>query len=334
MKAGLILSAVVISAADPFAVYANNAPAHNPKLSRYINSLNVGWTASEEPHPLFSNRTFGDAKLLMGTRRGGPKLPPKSYPQTFSVPDSFDSRKQWPNCPTISEIRDQSSCGSCWAFGAAESMSDRFCTYFGDKSPHYRTIRLAAGDLMSCCDSCGNGCHGGFPEAAWNYWVHNGLVDNMCTPYPFPSCAHHTTSPKYEPCPSSIYPTPSCPTSCKDGTSVGAATHYYGQDAWSVSGERQFQQELLAHGPFEITLNVYQDFEQYKGGIYRHVSGALMGGHAVRLVGWGTANSTPYWIVANSWNDSWGEDGYFRILRGQNECGIESDGSAGAPKEA
>lgn len=41
------------------------------------------------------------------------------------LPENFDSREQWPNCPTIREIRDQGSCGSCWAFGAVEAMSDR-----------------------------------------------------------------------------------------------------------------------------------------------------------------------------------------------------------------
>lgn len=41
------------------------------------------------------------------------------------LPENFDSRVNWPNCPTIQEIRDQGSCGSCWAFGAVEAMSDR-----------------------------------------------------------------------------------------------------------------------------------------------------------------------------------------------------------------
>jgi hypothetical protein len=70
---------------------------------------------------------------------------------------------------------------------------------------------------------------------------------------------------------------------------------------------------------------VYEDFENYVSGIYYHVTGALLGGHAVRFVGWGEENGTKYWRVANSWNPFWGEDGYFRIRRGTNECGIEGE---------
>merc|ERR1712194_705283 len=70
------------------------------------------------------------------------------------------------------------------------------------------------------------------------------------------------------------------------------------------------------------------DFENYVSGIYHHVSGSMGGGHAVRIVGWGVDGGAKYWKVANSWNPFWGEKGYFRIKRGNNECGIEEQVTA------
>ena len=49
-----------------------------------------------------------------------------------------------------------------------------------------------------------------------------------------------------------------------------------------------------------------------------------LGGHAIRLLGWGVEEGTPYWLVANSWNYDWGDGGTFKILRGSDHCGIES----------
>lgn len=67
-------------------------------------------------------------------------------------------------------------------------------------------------------------------------------------------------------------------------------------------------------------------------GVYHHTSGGLIGGHAVKILGWGVENDTPYWLVANSWNPDWGQNGFFKILRGKNECGIERAITAGMMK--
>ena len=66
--------------------------------------------------------------------------------------------------------------------------------------------------------------------------------------------------------------------------------------------------------------------------ILQHTNGFEEGGHAVKILGWGTDNGTPYWLVANSWDTDWGESGFFRIRRGHNECGIEEAIVAGLPK--
>jgi len=56
-----------------------------------------------------------------------------------------------------------------------------------------------------------------------------------------------------------------------------------------------------------------------------------LGGHAVKVLGYGVENGVKYWLCANSWNEEWGDQGYFKILRGNDECGIESEGVAGLP---
>ena len=79
----------------------------------------------------------------------------------------------------------------------------------------------------------------------------------------------------------------------------------------------------MKNGPAEAVFMVYEDFLTYKSGVYQHIKGNFMGGHAVKIMGWGTENGTDYWLMANSWNEDWGDKGFFKILRGKNECGIE-----------
>ena len=80
----------------------------------------------------------------------------------------------------------------------------------------------------------------------------------------------------------------------------------------------------MTNGPTEAAFTVFEDFPNYKSGVYQHIAGKPLGGHAIRLLGWGEENGTPYWLVANSWNYDWGDGGTFKILRGSDHCGIES----------
>jgi C1A family cysteine protease len=82
---------------------------------------------------------------------------------------------------------------------------------------------------------------------------------------------------------------------------------------------------LYRHGPLETGFDVYDDFYHYSSGVYHHISGDLVGGHAVKVIGWGTDQignqSVSYWLCANSWGVEWGMDGYFKIKQG--DCGID-----------
>ena len=91
-------------------------------------------------------------------------------------------------------------------------------------------------------------------------------------------------------------------------------------------------QEIIENGPVSAIFNVYEDFSDYNSGIYQHVYGRLKGSHAVKIIGWGEENGVKFWTIANSWNPRWGESGFFRMLRGKNECGIEKQCAGATPK--
>jgi len=95
----------------------------------------------------------------------------------------------------------------------------------------------------------------------------------------------------------------------------------------SGADEAQMAAFLYANGPISVALNA--DYvEGYSSGIIDPPTPADCDGtsldHAVLIVGYGTENNVPFWIVKNSWSASWGENGYFRIVRGQAACGINA----------
>lgn len=153
-----------------------------------------------------------------------------------------------------------------------------------------------------------------------------------CQPYEIAPCEHHTKGPR--PSCSKIVHTPQCVRMCEKGyNSTYSEDKTYGQKAYSLAKNiQQIQMEIMKNGPVEADFTVFSDFPNYKSGVYKRHSLIPMGGHAVRLLGWGVENGVPYWLCANSWNTDWGDKGFFKILRGKDECGIESDINAGIPR--
>jgi len=250
-------------------------------------------------------------------------------PVPKALPDTFDARLAWPQCANvIGNIRDQSQCGSCWAVAAASTFSDRACIATnGTSQTSYSGL-----DTLSCCRfnlECfeDSGCNGGMPIDAWRWFEFVGVVTGGnftnkigCKPYPF---SPNATSPEK---------TPMCEKQCQTDYNK----HTYAEDKLKAKSSFRIgrqQEQIMTHltqeGPVEAAFDVYDDFFNYKSGVYQHMSGSLAGGHAVKIIGWGTENSTPYWLVANSWGLDWGLTGYFKILRGKDECGIEQGIVAG-----
>jgi len=96
--------------------------------------------------------------------------------------------------------------------------------------------------------------------------------------------------------------------------------------AYALRSVRSIQLDIMRHGSASASYSVYSDFPAYESGVYRRTNGTeFLGGHAVKLLGWGVENGEDYWLLANSWGTTWGENGFFKIRRGVNECGIEAD---------
>jgi len=316
--AALLLAAAAAQALPLVTVETDNALT--PLFVQRINDAAETWTATENNR--FRGMTIGEVKTLLGalpeTAETKPAFKIDDYPEDMEVPVSFDARTAWPNCPHIGHIRDQATCGSCWAFGGVEAMSDRICI----ASNGTVQDELSTEDMLSCCGAmCGAGCNGGYPSGAWRFFKTHGLTTEAKYPYAFPPCEHHINATHYKPCGPSK-PTPKC-----DKAKI-TGKKYHGKTVYSVMPQ-SIEKEIMHHGPVEAAFTVYQDFLTYKSGVYKHTSGPELGGHAIKIFGWGVEKGVKYWLVANSWNEDWGDAGTFKIVRGKDHCGIESGVVAG-----
>ncbi|KHJ99385.1 papain family cysteine protease [Oesophagostomum dentatum] len=254
------------------------------------------------------------------------------------IPERFEAREKWPECQSITTIRDQANCVSCWAVSAASAMSDRVCV---QSKGRIKTV-MSDTDILACCGSyCGYGCNGGFNIKAWQYAMRSGSCSGglhrqkgVCKPYAFHPCGRHVNQTYYGECTVTLEKTPLCRTMCQLDYPVKYENDkIYATSAYNVPAtEKAIQKEIMTNGPVQASHIVYADFRAYKRGIYKHTYGGQIGGNAIKIVGWGVDNGTKYWTISNSWNSDWGEDGYFRMIRGVNECEMESMVVAGMMK--
>jgi len=222
------------------------------------------------------------------------EIPRENKPEIFNddFPLNFDPTEKWPKC--IHPIENQLQCGSCWAFTTSYVLSDRLCI----ASDNRVNVQLSVQDPISC-STTNLACNGGYLDRAISYLITDGAVTSKCLPY----TAGYGNVEK-------------CQNSCKSSQEV--YRKYHATSYRRLQYASQIKYELFNYGPVATGYLVYKDFMSYKGGIYKRTSDYLLGGHAVRIVGWGTDGTTEYWVVANSWGKYWGEDGFFRIA--MNHC--------------
>ena len=137
---------------------------------------------------------------------------------------------------------------------------------------------------MLSCDATDYGCGGGYLDRAWTYLTTFGAVTETCLPY---TSGNGTVS--------------LCPANslCADGTTTGQKYHSAVGTVVNPYTVTAIKTEIYNNGPVEAGFTVYNDFFNYKSGVYHHVSGKVAGGHAVKMIGWGVLNGVSYWLCAN-----------------------------------
>lgn len=323
-------------------------PAQKNELISYVNRVQTDWVADN--YPRWNKTSRHEYRRFLGTivdpeLRCNLKNVDNTDYDMSEMPESFDSEENWPNCKEIiGDIRDQSNCGCCWAFGAASAASDRMCIQTNG------ALKFPLSAQATCFCAEYGGCNGGQLYTPWSWFRSSGVVSGgqyngtgpfgsgMCSDFTLPHCHHHGPQgddpypAEGEPgCPSQR--SPMCPRHCDntandDHKNYSADEMTYRGSVKSFTTESAIMKTLMEDGPCETAFSVYEDFANYVSGVYKHTTGGYEGGHAVRIVGWGVDNGVKYWKVANSWNPYWGEKGYFRIARGHNECGIEQQAMA------
>lgn len=273
-----------------------NALADNKldEINKAIQATGAKWIAGEtsvsQLPPEEKTKLFGLLKR---------EIPSENLVQPRKLRAFPDSAFNWTNYNGhnwMTGIKNQ-PCGNCWAYSTCGIIEPKVKITLNQ--PDFQ-IDLAEMYLTWC----GRGaCDGWYMDASFNFAKLKGLPDELCIPLGSHSCADTCIS------------------------RAQRSIHISNWGAYSFPTIEDIKDKVYNSGPVSVTFSVYADFEYYRSGVYRHVSGGFLGYHAVLISGWNDSDSS--WICKNSWGTDWGEPGggqnggWFRIRMGYNEVGIE-----------
>jgi len=221
-----------------------------------------------------------------------------AYNRRGDYPDT----KDWREDGAVTNVKDQANCGSCYAFSAVGNMEGAWFV------AHNELVSMSEQQIVDCerdCmiypgtteEVCDEGCDGGLMPNVYTYGIRVGLVSEEEYPYKGveQTCKMDSKTPKY----------------------------HFSKWTWIDDNEDALVAGLNDNGPLSVGVDAtYWSF--YSGGIYDNSCSTTTQNHGVLLVGYGVQAGTQYWIVKNSWGEDWGENGYIRLIRGKNKCGIQN----------
>lgn len=257
----------------------------NKKVSSYWLGLNE---FADLSHEEFKSKYLG-LKVEFPRKRSSRGF---SYRDVEDLPESVD----WRSKGAVTPVKNQGSCGSCWAFSTVAAVEGINQIVTGNLTS------LSEQELIDCDRSFNNGCYGGLMDYAFQYIMSNsGLRKEEDYPYLM-----------------------------EEGRCIREKEQF---EVVTISGyedvpanDEQSLLKALSHQPVSVAIEASgRNFQFYKGGIFTGRCGTDMD-HGVTAVGYGSSQGTDYIIVKNSWGPKWGENGYIRMKRNTGKpeglCGI------------
>lgn len=267
------------------------------KINEINNSSELTWKAGVNE---FSDKYENEVKSLRGFKRISQNLISNSNSNSNSkqrhLKQSFDSKTEYPKAlnwvekGVVNPIKNQRSCGSCWAFAAVGVLESRNAIRTGELKV------LSEQQVVDCAPNvhhCGGtgGCDGSDQTLAFDY-IRSSKGVALESDYQYEAKNGQ----------------------CRDKEVEKYNTEVVGFNLLAINNLDALM-EAIQDGPVSIAADASK-WHFYRKGIIQSKDCGAEGNHAVILMGYGEEeNGQKYWIVRNSWGESWGENGYIRLAR-------------------